>query len=238
MSNADRNFEFVVTLRPKGRPLEVFAQTVEAKDSTEAKKVALEKDSTLESIREDCTTARWRREIGHEILSEKEVVISGQKCLEVETPYAVILVGPEDVYASISKVRREAYYWGIWASKKYGRLRGHAAVWFETQQHRFGRKGTVKGGAKTTFQVCGAEIYYQATTGDTYREKGERERAAFRAREEEGLKKLQPRIDAGEFDPKNFESYNEASRAYGKAKNELGIYNGTYFGNLYPRPAA
>ncbi len=101
-----------------------------------------------------------------------------------------------------------------------------------------GRKTEVKSGAKTTFQVCGAEIYYQAATGDTYREKGEREAAAFRAKEEEARKKLQPRIDAGEFDPKNFDDYNKAWNAFSKAKRELGIMNGPFFNRLYPKGAA
>lgn len=235
MTQAPQPFEFIVTLRPAGKPEDVFTTKVMATKDYKAKEKALETYADHEILRAECALPRWRREIGHAIISEKEIEVDGQKCLEVETAHAVVLVGPQDVYASISKVRREAYYWGIYAGKKYGRLRGHAAVWFGTQQHRVGRKGTVKCGSKTTFQTCGGEIYYQATTGDTYREKGERKYAAFRAKEEAGRKKLQPRIDAGEFEPSKFESYNDAWNAFSKAKRELDIMNGPHFMRLYPK---
>jgi hypothetical protein len=238
MSNAATDFEFIVTLRPTGKLEEVFTTKVMAKKDYEAKKKALETYADHEVLRAECSTPRWRREFGHAIISEKEIEVSGQKCLEVETPYAVVLVGPEDVYASISKTEREAMYWGIWAGKKYGRLRGHAAVWFGTQKHRVGRKTEVKCGSKTTRQTCGAEIYRHAATGVTSKMIEEKRQAEFRAREEAGRAKLQPRIDAGEFDPKNFEDYNTAWRAFGKAKRELGIMNGPYFNRLYSKVEA
>jgi len=235
MTQPTPTFEFIVTLRPKGQPEGVFTTKVQAEDSHKAKKAALADRENHEVVATDCPIPRWRQQIGHAIISEKEIEVGGQKCLEVETAYAVVLVGPTDVYALISKVHREAMYWGIWASKKYRRLRGHAAQWFTTQQHRVGRKGTVKPESRTTRQVCGGEIYYLATTGDTYREKGEREAAAFRAREEEGRKVLQPRIDAGEFDPKNFDTYRDAMLAFGRAKSALHIHNGPHFMRLYPK---
>jgi hypothetical protein len=238
MTQPTRNFEFIVTLRPKGEPENVTTTKVQAKDAHGAQKAALEDFEGFEVLTTDCALPRWRREFGHAIISEKEIDVGGQTCLEVETEFAVVLVGPQDVYASISKVKREALYWGIYASKKYRRLRGHAAMWFTTQQHRFGRKGTVKPEARTTRQTSGGEIYYQAATGDDYVSKGEREAAAFRAREEEGRKKLQPRIDAGEFEPSKFENYREAMRAFDKAKRELNIYNGPFFMRLYPKVEA
>jgi hypothetical protein len=236
MTQTPRTFEFIVTLRPKGQPEDVFTTKVQASKDYKAKEAALAKFADHEVLVAECNLPRWRREIGHAIISEKEIEVGGQKCLEVETAYAVVLVGPQDVYASISKVKREALYWGIYASKKYRRLRGHAAQWFTTQQHRFGRKGTVKPESRTTRQTCGGEIYYQASTGDDYVEKGKREAAAFRAKEEAGRKVLQPRIDAGEFDPKNFDSYRDAMMAFGRAKSKLGIANGPHFMRLYPAP--
>lgn len=235
MTQAPQPFEFIVTLRPAGKPEDVFTTKVMATKDYKAKEKALETYADHEILRAECALPRWRREFGHAIISEKEIEVGGQKCLEVETEYAVVLVGPEDVYASVSKTEREAMYWGIWCSKKYGRLRGHAAQWFGTQQHRVGRKGVVKCGSKTTRQTCGAEIYHHAATGVTSKMQAEKRQAEFRAREEAGRAKLQPRIDAGEFEPSKFDSYRDAWNAFSKAKSKLGVVNGPYFMRLYPK---
>jgi len=238
MTHATSDFEFIVTLRPEGEPGGVFTTTVMAKEDIEARKKALEGRDGHEVVSTDCATPRWRREFGHAIISEKEIDVGGQKCLEVETPFAVVLVGPQDVYASISKTEREAMYWGIYGGKKYGRLRGYAAMWFMTQQHRVGRKGGVKPDARTTRMSCGAEIYHHAASGITSKMIGERQAAEFRAREEAGRAKLQPRIDAGEFDPKNFDDYRDAMIAFDRAKRALHIYNGPFFNRIYSKVEA
>lgn len=239
MAQATRNFEFTVTLHPVGEPKKVFTKDVKASDDLKARKAARENDEGVEYtvLSTHCDTPRWRREFGHAILSEKEIDVGGQKCLEVETEYAVVLVGPEDVYASVSKTKREAMYWGVFASKKYRRLRGHAAMWLMTQPHRVGRKGTVKPEARTTRQTCGGEIYTHAATGVTHLEEALERQAEFAAKEEEGRAKLQTWIDAGEFDPKNFDSYSKALCAFNQAKFTLGIHNGPFFMRLYPAPS-
>ena len=232
------NFEFIVTLRPQGKPEEVFTTKVEAQDAHGARKAALEAHKCHEIVAADCATPRWRREIGHAILSEKEIMVGDYPCLEVETMFAVVLVHGGEVHASISKVKRAAYYWGVFASKKYGRygrLRGVAAMWFMTQSHRVGRKGNVSPDSRTTQRTCGAEIYSQATSGVDHADVARKRQAEFEAREEAGRKKLQPRIDAGEFEPEKFESYLDAMMAFDSAKRELGILNGPYFMRLYPK---
>ena len=238
MAQTAHAFEFIVTLRPEGEPENVFTTKVMALGDSEARKAALAEHGEHEVISTDCVTPRWRREFGHAIISEKEIEVGGQKCLEVETPFAVVLVGPQDVYGSVSKTEREAMYWGIYGSKKYGRLRGEAAMWFMTQQHRVGRKGGVKPDARTTRMSCGAEIYHHAATGITSKMIGDQRAAEFRAKEEAGRAKLQPRIDAGEFEPKNFDSYRDAMVAFDRAKSKLGIYNGPFFMRLYPKVEA
>jgi len=235
MTQPTPTFEFIVTLRPKGQPTKVFTTTVQATKDYEAKTLVLASHEDHEVLASECNIPRWRREFGHAILSEKEIEVGGTKCLEVETEFAIVLVGPQDVYGSISKTKREAMYWGIYGSKKYGRLRGEAAMWFMTQEHRFGRKGGVKPDSRTTRQTCGAEIYRHAATGVTSQMIGDKRTAEFLAREEAGRAKLQPRIDAGEFDPKNFDSYRDALIAFGQAKSKLNIHNHPHFMRLYPK---
>ena len=108
-------------------------------------------------------------------------------------------------------------------------------MWFMTQEHRFGRKGGVKPDARSTRQSCAAEIYCHAATGVTSQMKAEKSAAEFRAKEEAGRLILQPRIDAGEFDPKNFDSYRDALIAFGRAKSKLNIHNAPHFMRLYPK---
>ena len=238
MTQPTPTFEFIVTLRPKGQPEDVFTTKVQATKDYEAKTLALASHEDHEVLAAECNLPRWRREFGHAILSEKEIDVGGTRCLEVETEFAVVLVGPQDVYGSVSKTKREAMYWGIYGSKKYGRLRGEAAMWFMTQQHRFGRKGGVKPDARSTRQSCAAEIYCHAATGVTSQMKGEKSAAEFRAKEEAGRLILQPRIDAGEFEPKNFDSYRDAMIAFDRAKRALNIHNGPFFMRLYPKVEA
>ena len=108
-------------------------------------------------------------------------------------------------------------------------------MWFMTQQHRVGRKGGVKPDARSTRQSCGAEIYRHAATGVTSKMLMEQQILERRAKEEAGRLLLQPRIDAGEFEPKNFDSYRDAMLAFGRAKSKLGIYNAPHFMRLYPK---
>ena len=108
-------------------------------------------------------------------------------------------------------------------------------MWFMTQSHRIGRKGGVKPDARSTRQTCAAEIYRHAATGVTSQMISDKSHAEFMAKEEAGRAKLQPRIDAGEFDPKNFDTYREALIAFGRAKSKLGIQNHPHFMRLYPK---
>lgn len=244
MTQSTPNFEFIVTVRPKGMPEDVFTMKVQAKDVQDAKRLALEEHKGFEVLATDCPLPRWRREFGHAIISEKEVFVgkregwAGTRCLEVETEFAVVLVGPQDVYGSVSKTEREAMYWGIYGGKKHGRLRGEAAMWFMTQQHRVGRKGGVKPDARSTRQTCGAEIYRHAATGVTSKMLTDQQIAERRAKEEAARLVLQPRIDAGEFEPKNFDSYHDAMMAFDNAKSKLGLYNAPFFMRLYPKVEA
>lgn len=179
---AANTFKFMITIRPEEdhgwtRTIEVVAHSAK-----EARQAAHNLHPGIKVLAVECETPRWRREIGHVITSEKKIKVGGfYECLEVETPYAVVLVYDGEVHACVSKTKREALYWGVYSHKKHGRLRGTGAMWLCTQQHRVGRKGKVSPDARSTRCCCGAEIYLLAATGDDFDERARRSREAFAA---------------------------------------------------------
>ena len=190
MTHAAKDFQFTVTLHLEGDPRAVFTVDLLGRDDLEIRKKVEERHPGNKVLNVHCDLPRWRREFGHKIVSERTVFVGktesfkGYECLEVETEFATVLVGPDDVYASISKTEREAVYWGIFASRKYGKLRGVGIMWLMTKHYQVGRRTRISANrSKYCRMSCGAEIYGHAATGVTSKMLGEQRVAEFLAKE-------------------------------------------------------